>query len=156
MKLSKSGVAIVAASALSSVLLGPGTAGATTQATNRLANYTSQQCMASGTAGNLYATACLPILRLKQWVWSGTTNRDTKITNAGTALCLDSNPAGDVFSLRCNGTDNQLWKAIQYEVNGTVLLQNVEHRRCIVQNARGFYDTVACDRYSLPQRWNIG
>lgn len=156
MKLRKAGFAAGAAVALAGTLFGAPTASATTEATNRLANFTSQQCMASGTSGNLYAAACLPILRLKQWVWSGTTNRDTRITNAGTGYCLDSNPEGDVYSLRCNGTDNQLWVAIQYEPAGTVQLQNVETRRCVVQNARGFYSTVTCDRYSRPQRWSIG
>lgn len=157
MNLRKIGFAVAAAAVMTTTLFGSATASAGPEAvTDRFANYAAQQCITSNTDGGLRAGACTPITRLKQWTWSGVINGTTTITNLGTGYCLDSNEAGHVYSLRCNGTDYQKWVVIQPAPGSAILLQNLETRRCLQQNSSGLYSTQEQDRNSRVQRWTIG
>jgi hypothetical protein len=155
MKFRKAGLVAMVATAVCAMLLGSGTASAA--ATNRFANYGAQQCVVSEVNGNIHAGPCTPVTRLKQWVWTGKLNGISKITNAGTGYCLDSNAAGNAYTLRCNGSDNQNWLVIQRAAGSALLLQNLETRRYLYQNSSGLYSTTdKLDLGSPILRWTIG
>lgn len=154
-KTRKAGIAFAVAASLSTLLFGAGTASAAV--TDRFANYAAQQCITSQVNGNLNAAACTPITRLKQWTWSGVINgATTVIKNVGTGYCLDSNNAGHVYSLSCNGTRYQQWFVRQYAAGSAIVLENLATGRCLQQNSSGLYSTQDCNRNLYVQRWTIG
>lgn len=163
MKFKRTGLAAMFTTALCAMLLGSATAGAGTAAaaaTGRIANYGAQQCIVSELNYNIHAGACLPVTRLKQWIWSGKVNDagGTTFVNNGTGTtCLDSNAAGHVYTIKCNGSDNQRWVIIQRAAGSAFLLQNLETRRYLYQNATGVYNTQSeLDLNSKILRWTIG
>jgi len=163
MKLKKAGRAAMVATALCTMLFGAATAGAGTAAaaaTGRLANYGAQQCIVSELSGNIHAGPCLPVTRLKQWIWSGKVNDaggTTFVNNGIGNKCLDSNTSGHVYTITCNGSDNQRWVVIRRAAGSAFLLQNLETRRYLLQNSNGLYSTQSeQDLNSRVLRWTIG
>jgi hypothetical protein len=152
------GLVAIVATTLCAMLLGSGTASAAS--TGRFANYGAQQCIVSELNHNIHAGPCTPITRLKQWIWSGKINDagGTTIVNSGIGnTCLDSNTAGHVYTLVCNGSDNQRWVIIQRAAGSAFLLQNLETRRYLYQNSSNLYSTTdKLDLNSYILRWTVG
>lgn len=77
--------------------------------------------------------------------------------NIHASFCLDSNAAGNAYTLWCNGSDNQNWLVIQRATGSALLLQNLETRRYLYQNSSGLYSTTdKLDLGSPILRWTIG
>jgi hypothetical protein len=155
MKFRKTGLVAMVATAVCAMLLGSGTASAA--ATNRLANLAAKQCIVSELNGNIHSGLCTPVAPLRQWIWSGKLNGISTIRNSGTGYCLDSNAAGNAYTLPCNGSDNQNWLVIQRAAGSALLLQNIETRRYLYQNSSNLYSTTdKLDLNAKVLRWTIG
>jgi hypothetical protein len=74
-----------------------------------------------------------------------------KYKNLATSFCLDSNPAGKVYTHGCNAGAFQRWN-----VTGgtTVQLKNVRTGRCLDSNTRRQVYTLRCNGGNF-QRWRV-
>lgn len=137
----------------------PGTASAAeTAATrrDRFANFEYKQCIEENSYFNLWAQSCKINYPGQYWWWVGTTNTSSTLKNYTWDHCLDSNSAGDVYAIGCNGGNNQLWQIIQPAPASAVMLRNTATRLCLYQTYDGLYRTTVCDRNARTQRWTIG
>ncbi|HRI70720.1 MAG TPA: RICIN domain-containing protein [Polyangium sp.] len=76
------------------------------------------------------------------WTW----------VNGVTGLCLDSNSAGSVYALGCNGGNFQRWTNKQY---GTVdEIRDYATGRCLDSDYNGKVYTLPCNNNNY-QRWSV-
>jgi serine/threonine-protein kinase len=80
----------------------------------------------------------------------------TIIRNWETGRCLDSNWAGQVYTLGCNGGDYQGWR-IEYVGQREVFVYhivNVKTGRCLDTAAAGYVQTTPCEGHKEYQLWH--
>ncbi|MEZ7005478.1 RICIN domain-containing protein [Streptomyces sp. AD55] len=71
--------------------------------------------------------------------------------NVATGKCLDSNGAGKVYTLGCNGGNYQRW-TVRESGAGVVVWKNVATGRCLDSNGAGNVYTLGCNGGNY-QRW---
>nr|WP_073919988.1 RICIN domain-containing protein [Streptomyces sp. CB00455] len=77
----------------------------------------------------------------------------TAIQNLKTGRCLDSNAAGEVYTLPCQGGNNyQHWDTYQ-DGSGWWKLRNTATGRCLDANGRGQVYTLPCQSGNDYQLW---
>jgi hypothetical protein len=79
----------------------------------------------------------------------------TTLTDVATALCLDSNDTGAVYTLRCNGGNYQQW--LLKPVTGYTTEYNIidaQTARCLDSNGSGQIYTLPCNGGNY-QNWNM-
>jgi Ricin-type beta-trefoil lectin domain len=72
--------------------------------------------------------------------------------NLATGYCLDSNTAGQVYTLGCNGGSFQKWTVIRSGSNR--ILKNVATGYCLDSNTAGQVYTLGCNGGSF-QKWTV-
>jgi hypothetical protein len=77
----------------------------------------------------------------------------TRNVNVATGRCLDSNHAGDVYTLGCNGGNYQLWR-VEYHGTSAGELRDVATGRCLDSNHAGEVYTLGCNGGNY-QRWGL-
>ncbi len=74
--------------------------------------------------------------------------------NLATSFCLDSNSAGQVYTLDCNGGDFQKWTVGTTEFATAVTFRDAATGRCLDSDAARRVYTLACNVGSY-QKWQV-
>ena len=75
----------------------------------------------------------------------------TRYQNRWNQACLDSNSAGDAYTLGCNTGDNQKWN-YQFISGTSWYLKNMATKRCLDANSANSVYTNSCNG-GVNQRW---
>ncbi|MFI7081622.1 RICIN domain-containing protein [Micromonospora sp. NPDC049903] len=76
------------------------------------------------------------------------------LRNVQTGLCLDSNSSGTVYTLACNGGNNQKWYDLPAApIVHRYIMVNVATGRCLSTNYNGDLYTAACENSHPLQFW---
>ncbi len=91
------------------------------------------------------------------WKWSGVIQqgRVTTIKGVGSGRCLDSNSAGAVYMLDCNGGVYQAWRVYVPANGGLPIILNFKTNHCLMEYPVGTIRTAACDFNQPLQRWRF-
>ncbi|WP_433081268.1 RICIN domain-containing protein [Dactylosporangium sp. CA-052675] len=87
----------------------------------------------------------------QKWTINPNSAGETTFVNWQTGLCLDSNSAGSVYVLKCNGGAYQRW---YLGGNPGYQLHNAATERCL-DSSSGRLSTSRCDNAVASQRWLI-
>jgi ricin-type beta-trefoil lectin protein len=91
------------------------------------------------------------------WDWYGqiTPHVWSTIRGVPEGSCLDSNTAGDVYMLSCNGGPYQYWRVFRPDT-GLPVIQDYATGLCLSEPASGGAAyTAICDASNPKQRWRI-
>ncbi|MEU2616455.1 RICIN domain-containing protein [Micromonospora sp. NPDC007271] len=87
----------------------------------------------------------------QQWTINPNSIGETTFVNYQTGLCLDSNSAGDVYAISCNGGAYQRWYLAG---TGGRQIRNAATERCL-DGTGGNVITSRCNDLASSQAWTI-